>query len=179
MITAFVIFAAAIPVLFWLHRLWSKQVAEEMKGGAEVQWGVLSAQSPDLLAGLDQQRFAEIYRATHFPRAPGYALYCYTALVLGTPVLLGLFSACLAVASALGLRPEPFHIHGFFSTLGGGAADLVATQPEIFRYLRFDAAGIYIFFGMILGWVAVVSYFARRFYKTAPGSLREEIIRAR
>lgn len=147
---AALIAAALIPVVLYGYRRWRARVEEEIAEGAEQEWTYYQRSEAKLVDGLDAKQFQAAYRRAYFPREPGYMLVTIAAVVLAT----------LPILFAMSL------IYNFFRLIG-----MEDPGPWV--------KGFYFFFGLAGGWAGVAYVFARHFYKTQPGSLREEIIRIR
>ena len=147
--------AAVFAALFvggglFAYRRWRRRVEEEIAEGAAVEWEILQRTDAKLIHGLDATRFQALYARVHFPREPVYVLLALAAAAVATlPIL---------IAMSLGFN---------LLRLSG----MEDPGPWV--------KGFYFFFGLAGGWAGVAYLFARRFYKTQPGSLREEIIRSR
>ena len=140
-----------VGLAYWY---WSKKVAREVAESAKTEWGHLQETDPELLSGIDQTQFQEIFHRVEFPRAPAYLLLGFGAVILATPFILAAVNLVTVVVESL-----------------SGDLDL----PVYMDWVK----GFYILFATVGGWVLVASYFIRRFHTRRPGSLREEILRRR
>lgn len=158
--------------------MWRRRVDAEVAEGAEIEWDRLGRAEPDLVQGLDLERFRAVYAKVMTPRGPLYMLMGAAAIVAATPLIFMVMSGAIYLADMLGLTPERFNIVGFV-TVEDGVVRLLDQGSEIARYWNFSIVGFALFFGLIIAWVAIASLFARAYWRRLPGSLREEIIRAR
>lgn len=176
----FLLFAALVfgisSGLFWL---WKRPVERDIAEGAQTAFQNLSEKDPDLMEGLNETNFAVIYRRTHYPRFPAYALIAFGIFLAGTPIALAILSAIAHLASTVGIIPQP----GDAATelyLGSGETSVVRKfNPETLSYILQGWAGFYYFFGLLGFWLGTVYFVMKRYHLRAPGTLREEILRAR
>jgi len=167
--------AVASAALYWA---WRRRVAAEVATGAEVDWELLQKTDPELLDGLAFEAFQRIYARANTPRGPAYLLAAGAAVVLGTAPILALLNGAVTLAERFGLTPNFPDLVGAVR-LSDGVIEYLGDPTEFSRYLNFSATGFYMFFGLIGGWVAIAAFFASRYHRRRPGSLREEILRAR
>lgn len=174
----FAIAALGLVIAGGVHLVWRRQARREIAIGAEVDWEILQKTDPALIQDLTFERFRDIHMRANFPIGPGHTLAAAVAILAGTPFILAILSGALALGAALGLDPDWPRIVGAFS-YSDGDVSFIGAPSEFMQYLNFSALGIYAFFGLIGGWVAIAAFFAARYHRRRRGSLREEILRAR
>ena len=134
---------------------------------------------PELLEGLSEEKFAEVYARVHTPRFPGYALAIVTTFVVSLPMSFAILAGAMWVLQATGSIPEPAEVADRFLLEDDQVLFFRSTPPEAALYYVQDLAGFFYFFGMLAIWLVIVAFFMRRFHARRPGYLREEIIRSR
>ena len=137
----------------------------------------LVGQKP-LMTGVSPEGFAPVFARTERPRFPTYALAAATIFAVGTPIVLGL----LNVGSMMIERSAEVDYGRTAARLQSGEGGFsVARSMDLtqLQYVLEGFAGFYYFFGLALFWIATVALVMRRYYRRMPGSLREEVLRAR
>jgi hypothetical protein len=167
---------AALGGLYWR---WRKRVRAEIAEGAAVEWARYQQSDPALLAGLDEARFAALYGRVHFPRFPAYALACLAAFLLSLPLSFGVLAAGSYAAERLGLAPQSADIADRYLVEDGAMRVVRAAPPEAAAYWVEDIGGFYYLFGVLIAWLLIVAIVMRRYHARRPGTLRDEILRAR
>ncbi len=172
--------AIVIGGLYVAYRWWAARIDKELAEGAEVEYGRLKNSDPELVGDLTEARFAELYRKTEMPRAPGYVLAIIAVFLIGTPIMLGLLAGGDWAMNRFGIIPNPSEVVGRFMLNDDGEARLINDMPpEALQYYVRDLGGFYYFFGMLFFWGAIVWFFMSRFHQRRPGFLRDELIRER
>lgn len=160
---------------YWV---WARRVEAEIAEGAGVELARLQRTDPELVEGVDAEKFHAVYRRVQFPRFPAYALACISTFLLATPVFFALLAGLAWALQESGIAPQPRDIVGHFQ-IGDGVAQMLHAPPETMQYYIQDVSGFFYFFGLLAAWTLVVIVFMRRYHQRAPGDLREEILRAR
>ena len=158
---------------------WRKRVLVEIEEGAAYEWDVLKKQEPELLDGLDQQKFRAIYERVHMPRFPGYALAIFGTFCASLPISFLILVMGHYAMDALGLIPEAQEVAGQLLVKDGQLRFFKETPSEAGLYYVEDLGGFYYFFGLVAIWLVIVFFFMRRYHMRRPGYLRDEILRAR
>lgn len=171
--------AALVAVLIGIYWRWARGVDSDIAIGAGAEWDRVTAQDPALLEGVDRATFEKVYRHVHFPRYPGYALAAFSSFILSLPISFGLLAGGLWLAEELGWTPVPQHVAQHYLVENGHMKLVTAATPEAAFYYVSDLGGFYYFFGILIVWIAIVTFFMRRFHMRRPGHLREELLRAR
>lgn len=176
----YAIFSLVILALgYGLLWIWRRRIDAELAEGAGVELTGLRNSDPDLVEGIDEAQFAKIYHRTLFPRFPAYAFTAVAIFLIGTPVVLGLLNAGVVFGLKWGIIPQP----GIAATelyLGAGDASVVRkVNPETLSYILQGWSGFYYFFGLLAFWIGTLILVMRRYHGRTPGTLREEILRAR
>ncbi|MEQ8750389.1 MAG: hypothetical protein RIC52_11475 [Amphiplicatus sp.] len=170
----------AVLGLSWLaYRFWAKRVDADIAVGAELEWERLSARDPELLNGMSKEKFLAVYRRVHFPRFPGYALACAGTFLASLPVTFALLAAGLLAGEKLGFAPQPAEI---VRRVNLGEVQVMQSWQcgaECQLYIAEGYSGFYYFFGVVIVWILIVTFFMRRYHARRPGYIRDEIIRSR
>lgn len=162
------------------YYFWKRHVEADLAEGAVEEWSRLQRADPELVHGLDQPRFAAIYRQVEMPRFPGYAVAVIIVFLLGTPVFLSLLTAGdYLLTEYVFVPPADGQETNIFIDDTGQTRVFSDVPPEAAMYYIEDLGGFYYFFGLLAFWIGIVWFFMRRYHGRTPGSLRDEIIRAR
>lgn len=158
---------------------WRRRVMADIAVGAPSAFDLLHRQNPALLKGLDRDRFAAIYLRTEMPRLPVTMFGIVTVFLLATPLYLALLSGLAHIATVVGIIPSPLEFADQL-TLGRDGIGLAPRfSPEAIAYIAQDWAGFYYFFGLLGFWILTGYVGLSVHHRRTPGTLREEIIRAR
>ena len=131
-----------------------------------------------LMAGVEEARFAPIFVRTETPRFPAYALTALTVFALGTPLVVALLNVgAFAIERAGGANYGETAAR--LQLDGEGLAVARSMDLTQLQYVIEGFAGFYYFFGLAVFWVLTVALVMRRYHRRTPGSLREEVLRAR
>ncbi|NWG72240.1 MAG: hypothetical protein HXY23_11615 [Parvularculaceae bacterium] len=172
-------FAGALALLslcglaYWA---WSRRVRAEIAEGAAHAWEKLSANDPELLAGLDRSGFDAIYARVNFPRYPGYMLAAAATFVASLPATLALLSAGALLMDRFGVAPDAVALADQYLVEDGKMRVIRSAPPEAAAFWIDDVSGFYFFFGVIASWVLVLWFYMRRYHQRRPGHLRDEIL---
>lgn len=159
--------------------IWRRPVERDIAEGATVEFERLKASDPDLVEGMDEAKFYEIYRAEYYPRFPVYALIALGIFLAGTPIVLGLLSGLVYFGFQWGWIPQPVDAATELY-LGSTETSVVRKfNPETLAYILQGWSGFYYFFGLLGFWITTVYFVMKRYHSRTPGTLREEILRAR
>lgn len=179
MLTYYGICATLLAAAYGLYRLWRRGIDADLREGAGVEYERLRRTDPDLLKDMAPDAFADVYMRTEVPRFPAYAL-ATAALFLGaTPLVLGLFNGLAVLMLDSGVVPASQETATSLYLNADGASVLRKTDPETIAYVLEGWAGFYLFFVMLGFWLSVLAIMMRRYHGRTPGTLREEILRAR
>ncbi len=166
--------------LYGLYRWWHKRIDAELNEGAAYEYQRLQKAEPELLEGMSEADFSEIFHMVEVPRAPGYAFSIISSFLVGTPLMLAFLSFGDWAMNRFGVIPNPDVVAGRFFTDSQGQTRFVKdVPPEALQYYVQDLGGFYYFFGMLIFWVAIVWFFMRRYHQRRPGLLRDELLRSR
>lgn len=163
---------------FWL---WRRKVLSEIAEGAGVEYTRLQKTDPALLAGLDEDRFRAIFHHVEMPRFPAYALGALATFLIGTPLMLGLLGGIDYFMNSMGLIPEPADVTDryFIDEDGSLRGWFDNVEREGLQAWLDSLGGFFYYFGLLFFWLLIFWAFMSRYHKRAPGTLRDEIIRAR
>ncbi|MGF1542961.1 MAG: hypothetical protein ACFB00_00360 [Parvularculaceae bacterium] len=158
---------------------WSRNVAAEIAEGAEATWARMQAQEPELLAGVDRSTFDAIYARANAPRFPKYALACAAAFALALPATFAVLSGAAFLGERAGVFAPPAEIARYIPLDEVRSAADDGGRDERALYIAESFAGFYYYFGVVAVWLAIVAVAMRKFHLRRPGTLRDELIRAR
>lgn len=179
MFTYFLITGFIFGAAYGAYWLWRRRVDEDLSVGAQTDWDHLRQTQPDLLADLDEDRFGALYAKANLPRFPAYALAALGTFLAGTPIMLGLLNAGAYVSLRLGVVPQPGDAAVDLYFNADGASFVRRVSPEALSYILQGWSGFYLFFGLLIFWMGTVYVLMRRYHTRTPGTLKEEILRAR
>ena len=169
---------AGLGLAYFGYRRWRKRIDAELREGAATEYEQLRTADPDLIEGMSEDRFADVFAETHRPRFPAYLLLTISIFLLGTPLVLSLLNWSAYMIGRLG-APTAGQIATDLYINAGEASVLNNLTPEAVTYILEDWGGFYFFFGLLGFWIALVYVMMRRYHRRSPGSLREEVLRAR
>lgn len=179
MIFYYPICLVVIAISYGLYRYWRARVIADLREGAKFDFETFERNDPQLIAGLSFDDFEKIYQRTYLPFFPRAVVIIITIFLLGLPfVFLGL-GALVLLADTMGLIPESQAV-AMELYLGSDETSIVQrVSPEALSLILEGWAGFYYFFGILIFWCAIAYFVLRYYYRREPGSLREEILRAR
>ncbi|MEQ8935700.1 MAG: hypothetical protein RIE56_07900 [Amphiplicatus sp.] len=164
---------------WFAYRFWAKGVDADIAIGAELEWERLNKHEPELLKGMSKEKFLTVYRRVHFPRFPGYALACVGTFFASLPVTFALLAAGLWAGERLGIVAQPAEIVRYVNLGEVRVTQSWQCGAECQLYIAEGYSGFYFFFGIVIAWAIIVTFFMRRYHARRPGYIRDEIIRSR
>ena len=178
MISYLLVVTGFLALAWGAYALWRRRVDAELAEGASAEWDRLSRQEAALLSGLDPPRFARVYAVTERPRFPAYALGATSVFLLGLPFVLVLANV---LAGRLTRRGPDYGEAATQLQLGEGGTARLANRvsTEQLQYILEAWAGFGVVLVLFVFWIVVVTLTMHRYHRRAPGSLREEVLRAR
>jgi hypothetical protein len=180
MLTSYLVFLAALALLWGAYFLWRRRVDAEVAEGARAERERLARQEPELLEGMDEAAFARVYARVQTPRFPAYALGALTAFLIGTPVFLGVMAGVLTLLDRAGMTAQPGEAaRGLYFSEGGVATVARQVDLDALAYILQDWAGFAYYLGLLFFWVLIAYVFMSRYHRRTPGLLREEVLRSR
>ena len=179
MLAYFLIIGLIIGVVYGAFWLWQRRVDEDIAVGAKADWERLSASDPALLKGLDEPSFSAIYRRAHLPRFPASIVAAIALFLIGTPLILALLEGGAYALVRFEIIPQPGDAATELYWNAEGASIVRRVSPEALSYILQGWSGFYYFFGLLAFWMGVVYFLMTRYNRRTPGTLREEILRAR
>jgi len=168
-------YAAAVGIYFF----WRANTLKQMRQASDYEWDIYIKNEPDFVDHLNRESFFTVFRRTHFPRFPGYALACLGMFFLMLPVIFIILYCGVWIGTGLGLIPKASDIANDLIVRGENIQVISNVPDEALLYFAENLGGFYYFFGVLFSWVLVVTLFTRHYHKNRPGYLRDEIIRAR
>jgi len=175
----YVIVAVVLGIWFGLYRLWRKRIDEDAAAGAAFEYERLGRQDPDLIKGLELPGFTAIYARIVTPRAPGHVLAAGALFLVLVPIVLGLTTIAIEVMETTGVIPQPEAAAQQVKLTGDGIKLVREADLDALQYILQGWGGFFFFFSLLLFWVVVFVWAMRRFHSQRPGTLRDEILRAR
>ncbi|MEO1657993.1 MAG: hypothetical protein AAFR65_09745 [Pseudomonadota bacterium] len=175
----YAIVAAVLGIWFGLYRLWRKRIGDDAAAGAEFEFERLGRQDPDLIKGLELPAFTAIYERVVTPRAPGHVFAAGGIFLIFAPIVLGITTIVIQFMEATGIIPQPAAAAQQVKLTGDGIKLVRDADLDALQYILQGWGGFFVFFSLLLFWVLVFVWAMRRFHSRRPGSLRDEILRAR
>ncbi|MEM9285420.1 MAG: hypothetical protein AAGA39_06005 [Pseudomonadota bacterium] len=175
----YLVIAAVLGVWFGLYRLWRKRIDEDAAAGAAFEFERLGRQDPGLVEGLGLPDFTAIYARVVTPRAPGHVFAAASIFLLFVPIILGMTSIVIEVMERTGVIPQPAAAAQQIKLTADGIKLVREADLDALQYILQGWGGFFFFFSLLLFWVGVFVWVMRRFHSQRPGSLRDEILRAR
>ncbi len=166
--------AVALATLWFIW--WVRRTEADIDESAAYEWNRLKTADPDLIDGLDEEKFHAIFRRVHFPRFPKYALAIAAAFVAALPITFGLLAAAAWGLDSIGVSADARQIARSIPVEGSIAGVSRDDQETIALYYVQDVVKFYYYFGLIFVWLAIVFFAMRRFHLRRPGYLRDEIL---
>ncbi|MEO1042178.1 MAG: hypothetical protein AAFX52_07800 [Pseudomonadota bacterium] len=164
---------------FALYRLWRKRVDDDAAAGASFEFERLGRQDPDLIEGLDLPGFTAIYARVVTPRAPAHILMAAGIFLLFVPIILGTTTLTIRLMEVTGVIPQPAAAAQQLKLTADGIKLVREADLDALQYILQGWGGFFFFFSLLLFWALVFFWVMRRFHSKRPGSLRDEILRAR
>lgn len=177
MIVQFFMLAALIAVAGIAYWRWSRRTNAEIAEGALYEWERLSRTECDLIKGLSEERFRAVYRRTHFPRFPKYAIAIAAAFVVSLPLTLGALAGIAWTLDSIGLSANAQAIARSVPIEGSIAGVSRDDGETIALYYVQDVVKFYYYFGLLFAWLGIIYFAMRRFHKNRPGYLRDELMK--
>lgn len=176
MIGFFLSLAGAVVLAGLFYWRWEKKTDADLAEGAAEEFARLKVSDPALVDGVDDAVFRRIYRRVHFPRFPKYALAIFAAFVAALPLAFGVLAAIAWGLDSIGMSADAQAIARSVPVEGSIAGVSRDDQETIALYYVQDVVKFYYYFGLIFVWLAIVYVAMRRFHRTRPGYLRDEIL---
>ncbi len=175
----FIIVFVLLFALSAIYYFWRRRTLTQLREASEYEWDFFQKNEPDFIAHLDQEQFFAVFRHTHFPRFPVYALGAFASFLISLPVTFALLLAGILGMRKLGFIPEPVDFANQYFVQGETMRIFTLAPKEAALYFVQDVSGFYYFFGILVAWLLVVGVFTHHYHKNRPGYLRDEIIRAK
>ncbi|MEM9838269.1 MAG: hypothetical protein AAF830_03845 [Pseudomonadota bacterium] len=175
----YVIVAVILAVWWGVLFAWRRRVDADIAEGAKVEWDLLNRKDADLLKGLDQPAFAKIFRQVEFPRGPMHVFGAVAAFLAGAPFVLAITAITISFMERTGIIPQPAEQAQELKLTNDGIQLIARADLTTLQYILQGWGGFFTFFSLLIFWVILFWISFSRFHKNRPGSLREEILRAR
>lgn len=180
MLVQYYIFAAVILGLwFAAYRWWRSRIDPDIKAGAQFDWELYQRKDPDLLKGLDEASFTTVYRRVETPRGPLHVFYAVATFLTGAPFVLALNTVVIRYMERTGIIPQPAEQAQQLRLSSEGIRLVARADLSTLQYILQGWGGFFSFFSLLIFWVIVFYVSMRQLHRNRPGSLREEILRAR
>ncbi len=176
MLTTFSIIVAALGLVALAYWRWRKRMAAEIGESAGLEWARLQAANPEIVDGISEARFREIFHRVHFPRFPKYALAMAAAFVAALPVTLGVLSGFAWFLDSIGLSADAAALAKSVPVVGSTDAVSRDDGETIALYYVQAVLKFYYYFGLLFVWLGVVFFAMRRYHRRRPGYLRDELL---
>jgi len=180
MLLQYYLFVAVIlSVWFGAYRWWLGRVQADIAEGAKVEWDLQQRKDPDLLKGLDEAGFAKIFSQVETPRGPIHIFAAVGIFLAGAPIVLAITTLTIRFMERTGIIPQPAEQAQQVRLTGEGIKLVARADLTTLQYILQGWGGFFTFFSLLIFWVVVFFLVIRRLHSRGPGSLREEILRAR
>ncbi|MEM1379918.1 MAG: hypothetical protein AAGH41_04750 [Pseudomonadota bacterium] len=179
LLTYYLVILCGLALWFVAIRFWQGRVNAEIREGAAIEWDLLQRKDPDLLKGLTQESFTAIFRRVEMPRGPQHVFTAVATFFAGAPFVLALTTILIRFLERTGVIPQPAEQAQQIRLTNDGIQLIAQADLTTLQYILQGWGGFFTFFSLLIFWVIVFFVVFRSFYKRRPGSLREEILRAR
>lgn len=160
-------------------RLWQRRIDDEVSEGAKVEYAFLERSDPELLKGLDQDGFRAIFARVEAPKGPFYIFTAVAIFFVAAPLMLAFTTALITFMEVSGIIPQPAEQAQQLKLSADGIQLVRTADLEALQLILQGWGGFFSFFSLLFLWVAVFYAVMRRYHTSRPGSLREEVLRAR
>jgi len=175
----YIAIAVVLGAWYAALRYWQRGVAADVTEGAKIEWDRLGRVDPDLLKGLDEPQFTQLYRRVEMPRGAFFTWLAVTIFFVGAPLILALNTAIIAFLERVGVIPQPVEQARTIRLSAEGIRIVSESDLETLQYILQGWGGFFSFFSLLFFWVAVFYIVMRQHHKRRLSSLRDEILRAR
>ncbi|NRA29667.1 MAG: hypothetical protein HRU11_05330 [Parvularculaceae bacterium] len=175
----YLVAALILGLWFGAYRYWRSRIDPDISAGANFDWDLYQRKDPDLLKGLDEASFTSIYRRVETPRGPIHVFYAVAAFLIGAPLVLALNTLIIRFMERTGIIPQPAEQARQLRLTADGIQIVERANLDTLQYILQGWGGFFTFFSLLIFWVIVFYVSMRRLHQNRPGSLREEILRAR
>lgn len=175
-------YLVAILVLgawFGVYRYWSRKVEADIAAGAAYEFEHLQRADPELIAGMDQARFHKVFARVEMPRQPFFTWLAAAIFLLCAPLILALTTVTIRWMEVTGIIPQPAEQAQQLKLSADGFRLVRTADLEALELILQGWGGFFSFFALLFFWVAVFYAVMRHYHAQRPGSLREEVLRAR
>ncbi|MCQ8186298.1 hypothetical protein [Parvularcula maris] len=179
LITYYLIAGAVIAGWYGLYFLWKRRTEADVAEGAAVEYARYQRAEPHLVEGMDEGRFRSLYARTEVPAQPLYTWAAMAIFLLGAPFILALTSTVITWMEVTGVIPQPAEAAQQLQVSAEGFRPVARADLEALQLILQGWGGFFSFFALLIFWVLVFFAVMRRYHRTRPGSLREEVLRSR
>lgn len=179
LIPYYIAVAIVLAVWFGLYLLWKRGVDEDIGVGAKTEYDLLRRKEPSLLEGLDEEAFRAVYARVETPGAPIHIFAAVATFLVGAPFVLALNTSLIRTLERTGVIPVPAEQAQQLKVSGDEISLIARADTEALQYILQSWGGFFAFFSLLAFWIVVLVVVMRRYHTRRPGSLREEILRAR
>lgn len=179
LVTYYLVVILALAVWYGVLRLWQRRIASDLKEGAAFEFSRLLRAEPELVGQLDKPAFEAIFTRVEAPRGPFYTFAAVGMFLVLAPLALAVTALTINILELSGVIPQPFEQAQNLKLSADGIQLVRTADLEALQLILQGWGGFFSFFGLLILWVAIFYSVMRRFHTTRPGSLRDEILRAR
>jgi hypothetical protein len=179
LLTYYALVLLVLAVWYGLYRLWRRRVEADAAEGAKVEYQRYQRQEPQLIEGLDEDRFRSLYQRAEVPQQPLYTLAAVGIFLLLAPFVLALTTLTIGWMEVAGIIPQPAEAAQQLRLSSEGIRLVARADLEALQLILMGWGGFFSFFALLIFWVAVFFAVMRHYHRTRPGSLREEVLRSR
>lgn len=170
---------AILGCWYAVYGRWKRRVEADIAEGAQVEYAVLKRKDPDLISDLSEGEFGKIFRSVEMPGSPIHTFAAVAIFLLGAPLVLALTALVITFLEVTGVIPQPAEQAQQLRFSAEGLRIVRQADLDTLQYILQGWGGFFTFFALLLFWVITFTLVMRRYHKGRPGSLREEILRAR
>lgn len=179
LLTYYLFVLLILAAWYGIYRYWSRKVAADVSDGASFEFKRLQKVDPALLEGVDEERFRAIYERVEMPRQPFFTWMAAAVFLLGAPLVLAVTTMTLSWMEVVGIIPQPAEQAQQLKLSAEGIRLVRTADLEALQLILQGWGGFFSFFALLIFWVAVFYAVMRRYHAQRPGSLRDEVLRAR
>lgn len=179
LLTYYLIVFVILGGWYGLFRYWSNKVEADIAEGASFEFKRLQKTDPSLLEGIDEGRFRKIFSAVEVSQQPFYTWLSAAIFLIGAPFVLLFTTITIRWMEVVGIIPQPAEQAQRLKLSADGIRLVRTADLEALQLILQGWGGFFSFFALLLFWVAVFYTIMRRYHARRPGSLRDEILRAR
>ena len=179
LLTYYLIVFVILGGWYGLFRYWSNKVEADIAEGASFEFERLKKTDPALLEGFDEARFRKVFSSVEVSQQPFYTWLAGAIFLVGAPFVLAITTITIRWMEVVGIIPQPAEQAQQLKLSADGIRLVRTADLEALQLILQGWGGFFSFFALLLFCVAVFYAVMRHYHAKRPGSLRDEILRAR